>query len=719
MTQTAPPPNSTNPEDRINYAEVLPHRTKIVILFGTLLSLFLAALDQTIVSTSLPRIIADLNGLNLYSWVTTAYLLASTAMVPIYGKLSDIYGRKPVLLFGITVFLIGSALCGLSGEAFLGNLFGSPMLQLVVFRGLQGFGAAALTSVAFSIIADIFVPAERGRYQGLFGAVFGLSSVIGPLLGGFLTDQISWRWVFYVNLPIGLIAIAFILSKMPRLASGLKPKIDYLGAILVVTFSTPLLLALTFGAEPAYGWTDPRVLWLFAGAALSLVLFLYVESRHESPILPLSLFKNPTFAWGVLARFFIGAAFLGAILFLSLYLVNVQGVSATKAGTATIPLTMGLIFGSILSGQLASRLGVYKPMILVGLVLMMGGFYLLSTLNADTAYGTVIVYMVVLGVGIGPALPLFNLAIQNAVQRWEIGVATSSGQFFQQMGSTIGTAVFGAVLTSGLSSELNTQLAPIKADAPPAIRAQLDAMSKTSSGGGAGRSSFDAGDAKAKADAAIRQGFDDTRALFTRAFRDNDPAALKQLQQSESLPDSFKTQLAAGTPAQQVQSAFNGIYQSIAAAVNSGSAAAVQQIAADPKLPAPLRTQLSTIPPQALANAAARTQILSGIKKGLDAAAAQAGTQAGDQALTGALKGLDTAEQQALAQTNTTLDKVGRAIKVSFANTISHIYLISIFVALLALLSTLPMPNLRLPKKGEGQGGPSGEQRGGLASMEG
>ncbi|AZI43640.1 DHA2 family efflux MFS transporter permease subunit [Deinococcus psychrotolerans] len=640
MTQPAPPTQTTRLEDRINYAEVLPQSTKILILIGTLLGLFLAALDQTIVSTSLPRIIADLNGLNLYSWVTTAYLLASTAMVPIYGKLSDIYGRKPVLLFGIVVFLIGSALCGMAGEPWFGNLFGGGMMQLIVFRGLQGFGAAALTSVAFSIIADIFAPAERAKYQGLFGAVFGISSVIGPLLGGFLTDNISWRWVFYVNLPVGLIAIAFITSKMPILASGLKPKIDYVGALLVLTFSVPLLLALTFGAEANYGWTNSTVLALFAASVVSLILFLFVESRHESPILPLSLFKNPTFAWGVTARFFLGAAFLGAILFLSLYLVNVQGVSATKAGTATIPLTMGLIFGSIVSGQIAARLGIYKPLILVGLALMVGGFYLLSTLTADTPYWTVIVFMVVLGLGIGPALPLYNLAIQSSVQRWEIGVATSSGQFFQQMGSTIGTAVFGAVLTSTLATQLPAQLRVAATNQKPAIAAQLETAAASAS----------------KASASQGGG-------------------------SAPTLDSINAKINDG---------FAKTFGSVQTAVQSGNLSAITQ---NQLLPEGLRTGLAQIPPAALQTEQGKAQALARIK-------AQ----------------LDTIQASTLADAKTTYNLSSRAFKVGFANTVSRIYLIAIFVALLAFLTTLPMPNLRLPRKGEG---PGGEQRGGLASMEG
>ncbi|THF71974.1 MFS transporter [Deinococcus sp. Arct2-2] len=632
------------PEGRIDYAETLDFPTKRLILIGTLLGLFLAALDQTIVATAMPRIAKDLDGLNLYAWVTTIYLLASTAMVPIYGKLSDIYGRKRILMFGIVVFLIGSALCGMAGEPFFGNMFGGGMMQLIVFRGLQGFGGAALTSVAFSIIADIFAPADRGRYQGLFGAVFGIASVIGPLLGGFLTDSVSWRWVFYVNLPIGLIAMYFIATKMPRLASGLKPKIDYIGAILVIVFSVPLLLGLTFGSDGNYGWTSPRVLGLFATSIVALIAFLFVESRHESPILPLSLFKNPTFAWGVLARFFIGAAFLGAILFLSLYLVNVQGVSATKAGTATIPLTMGLIFGAIMSGQLASRLGYYKVLIMVGLCLMMGGFFLLSTLNADTPYARVILYMIVLGLGIGPALPLFNLAIQNAVKPWEIGVATSSGQFFQQMGSTIGTAVFGAILTGSLAPSIATNLKAAEVGQPAAIVAQLET----------------------------------TRQNIANTSRNSANNASPTFEQVSS----------------QIKTGIDKQFSAIATIVKSGNPATFSAAINNPDLPAPMREGLSRIPAQAIQSPQGQQEVLT------------------------TLKTFQTsATTAALATAKTTFDLTTRATKVAFASTISRIYLISIFVALLAFLAVLPMPNLRMPRKGEGGGG--GERPGALASLEG
>ncbi|WP_135227602.1 MDR family MFS transporter [Deinococcus fonticola] len=694
-------PTHAPPEGHIDYSKTLDHRTKMIILFGVLLGLFLSALDQTIVGTAMPRIIAELKGLNLYSWVTTAYLLANTALVPIYGKLSDLYGRKPILMFGIVVFLIGSALCGMSGEAFLGNLFGGPMMQLVVFRGLQGAGGAALGSVAFAIIADLFEPADRPKYQGLFGAVFGLSSVIGPLAGGWLTDHVSWRWVFYVNLPLGIVALLFLWFKMPRLASGLKASIDWVGAFLILVFAVPLLLALTWGADGNYAWGSPTILGMFALSAAALLAFLFVESRHPSPIIPLKLFQNPTFAWGSLARFMFGAAFMGAVLFLSLYLVQVQGVSATKAGTATIPLTFGLIAGAIGSGQIASRMGRYKPLMLIGLMAMMLGFWWLSTLNADTSYSSVIVRMILLGLGIGPAMPLYTTALQLSVKPWEIGVATSSGQFFQQMGSTIGVAVFGAVLTSGLTANLGKAFTEQASANTGTVATTLKSIGdKIVSGEGTGGGTVDR-NATPESSEQIRTRFTALRQNMTRAIQTGDRAAVNAVASDkfvQSLPADVQKQftgIPAGGVSAAVKSGFAQTYAAIESAVNSGDINRVKAVAANPQLPAQLRASLSSIPAPALASPQGRAQILAGIKQGLDAGAAQAAASTEQQALDQALKGIDDGEKISLAST--------RAAKVAFADTVAHIYLYCIGVAFLALLATLMMPNLSMPKRQKGE----------------
>ena len=542
MTQAPTPRPAADPAHYINYAELLDLRTKKFIVFGVLLALFLSALDQTIVSAALPRIVSELNGLNLYSWVTTAYLLSSAALVPIYGKLSDLYGRKPVLVFGIVVFLIGSALCGLSGEPFLGNLFGSAMMQLVVFRGLQGIGAAALATVAFAIVADLFEPRERAKYQGLFGAVFGLSSVVGPLLGGFLTDQLSWRWVFYVNVPIGLVALAVIFARMPRLASGLRGSVDYLGAVLIVIFTVPLLLALTWGADGTAGWTDAKMLALFGTSLAALLAFVFWERRHESPIVPLTLFADPTIAWTMTSRFLLGAGFLGAVLFLTLYLVNVAGFSATGAGLATLPLTLGFVIGAQGSGLLAARSGRYKSLLVGAYVVAVLAFWWLSTVQVDTPYGLLAARMFLVGLGLGPSVSLFTLAAQNAVAPYQIGVVTSVGTFFQQLGGTIGIALFGAILTSSLSSQLSTNLAAVVRDAPPQLQAQLQQFSPQ---GGARRSqgSFDVQKTKAQAAASVASAFDRQTAIIEAAVRSGDPARLSALQNDTRLSPEVRANL--------------------------------------------------------------------------------------------------------------------------------------------------------------------------------
>jgi EmrB/QacA subfamily drug resistance transporter len=484
---------ATAPPERIDYATALSLQTKWVVLVGVLMGLFVAALDQTIVATALPAIIADLHGIDLLAWVPAGYLVASTTTVPIYGKLSDLYGRRNILLIGLLIFLTGSALCGVAGS----------MLQLILFRVLQGIGAAALTSSAFAVIADLFVPADRPRYQGLFGAVFGLASVAGPYVGGLLTDHISWRWVFYVNIPIGLVAAAFIVARMPRLHSGLRAAVDWAGTALLIASVVPLLLGLTLDKH-LYPWSSPLVLGVFAVAVVAAGLLLVVESRAASPIIPLDLFKNRTFTVVCATSMLVGASFFAAIFFLSLFMVNVVGVSATAAGSTLIPLTLSLILGAFTSSMLVQRIGRYRPFIIGGFVVAVVGFVLLATLDTSATRWDVTWRMIVLGVGLGPAMPLLNLVVQNAVSFDKVGVATASRQFFLQIGAAVGTALFGVLLSTGLTTHLARNTAPLLASLTPAARATVNLDRLRSGAAGLGASE---GPLPAALREAVRQAF--------------------------------------------------------------------------------------------------------------------------------------------------------------------------------------------------------------------
>lgn len=443
-------------------AALLPPRTKVLTLVVVLVGLFLAALDQTIVATALPAIVADLAGIRLLAWVSTGYLVASTTMVPIYGKLSDLYGRRRIVLVGIVVFVAGSALCGVAVS----------MLQLIVFRIVQGVGAAALTSTAFAVPADLYAPAERARYSGFFGLVFALSSVVGPYLGGFLSDTLSWRWVFYVNVPVGAVALFLAATRMPPLRSGHRMPIDWLGAGLLAAAVVPFLLGLTLDKQVS-PWSSPLVVGLLAAAAVAAVLFVAVEARAPSPILPLELFGNRTIAVISVASVFMGAAFMGAVFFLSLFMVNVVGVSATVAGTTLMPLTLAVVAGAMGSSQLVYRVGRYKGVILGGFAVAIAGYVLLATMDTTVTRWGVTWRMIVLGVGLGPAMPLLNLAAQNAAPRGKVGAATATRQFFMQIGSAVGLAVFGVILANVVAAEMRTGFGPLVAQLPPAVRAQM------------------------------------------------------------------------------------------------------------------------------------------------------------------------------------------------------------------------------------------------------
>ena len=427
----------------------------------------LGALDQTIVSTAMPRIIEHLKGLNLYAWVTTSYLLASTVTVPIYGKLGDQFGRKPILMFGICMFLVGSAFCGLSGE--FGNLplLGGGMTQLIIFRGLQGLGGGALFTIAFATLADMYSARERSKYMGLFGGVFGFASVIGPAIGGFLTDfgdmnllghVISgWRLVFYVNLPLGLLSLFVLVRMMPFIPGIGHPTVDYVGAGLIVTTFVPLLLALSWGGHD-YAWASPQIIGLSLLSATALGLLLFVETRVIEPIIPLSMFQNRVFSTVNLAGFLIGMAFFGIVMFMPLFMQVVLGVSATKSGLAMFPLMAGLMTGSIVSGNIVSRIGHYKPFIVGGVIVLAIGVICLSQIGPETSIFGIDWRLLLVGLGLGPSQSLNNLAVQNAVAVERIGIATSSSQFFRQIGSTVGVAIFGTLLTVNLTSEIPRNL---------------------------------------------------------------------------------------------------------------------------------------------------------------------------------------------------------------------------------------------------------------------
>jgi len=427
------------------------------ILFGILLVLFLGALDQTIVSTALPKIAEDLQGVDRYAWVVTAYLLASTCLVPIYGRLADIHSRRTIQLGATTLFLAGSALCGLAGEFGDLPLVGDGMNQLILFRGIQGAGGAGLFAMTFIVIADLYPPAERGRYQGLVGAAFGVASVMGPLVGGLLTDHAGgvipgvegWRWVFWVNLPLGGVALWFLARRMPPLEPAGEGRLDRAAALLLVGGLAPLVLALQLD-RVRHPWTGGTTMGLLAVALLFLGGFVRRSLRSRDPIVDPGLFREPVFASSTAAVVLYGATFLGVLIFLPLYVVNVLGVSATRAGVAVMPLSLGVVLGSITAGQVVARIGHYRRILLLSGAVMVLGTWLISGIGPETEYLRVTLYMVVVGIGVGPSFPLFTLAVQNAVDVRRVGQATSAVQFFRQIGGTLGIAVMGSVLTAGL-----------------------------------------------------------------------------------------------------------------------------------------------------------------------------------------------------------------------------------------------------------------------------
>ena len=426
-------------------------------LGGLLFALLLAAIDQTIVGTAEPRIIASLSGFDRYPWVSTAYLLSSTIAVPIFGKLSDIYGRKWFFLAGTTLFVVASALCGASGNMnFLGI---DGMNQLILFRGTQGLGAGMMMGLIFVIIGDVFSPVERGKYQALFAAVWGFASMFGPTAGGYLTDHFSWRAAFYVNLPVGILAVIAIYTQFPNMhKKGVDRKIDWAGVATLILCIVPLLLALTWVTN--YGWTSPRVESLLAVAVVMLGAFLYSETKAVEPMIPLSLFRNPIISVCSIAVFILGMGMFGVIIYLPLFMQGVLGVSATQSGNLLTPLMMGAVAGSIVTGQLNARIKSYKPAAVAGSIFVAMGMILFARMDGDTTRTYVVVGMVIAGIGMGLLQPVYTVAVQNAAPPQHMGAATSSTAFFRSIGSTVGVAVFGSILLTRFHSDFNAAIPP-------------------------------------------------------------------------------------------------------------------------------------------------------------------------------------------------------------------------------------------------------------------
>ena len=420
-----------------------------IVMSGLLLVLLLAALDSTIVATALPTIVGELGGLDRLSWVVTAYLLAQTVVTPLYGKLGDLYGRKKVVQSAIAIFLVGSALCGLA----------QSMEQLIIFRAIQGLGGGGLIVTTQAVVGDIVPARDRGRYQGIFGAMFGLASIAGPLIGGYFTTHISWRCIFYINIPLGFIAVFVLATTMPSVARRVKHSIDYAGAALLAAALSGVIIATDLGGIE-YPWNSPVIIGMAIVVVISIILFLIVERKAAEPVLPLRLFENRTFVISAVVGLIVGFALFGSVTYLPLYLQVVKGDSPTASGLRMVPMMAGMLISSIVAGQMISRTGRYKFFPILGTAIMTIGLVLLSQMTVDTSLTTASLLMMTLGLGMGMVMQVLILAAQNAVPYSDLGVATSGATLFRLIGGSVGTAALGAIFSARMTAYLSANLPP-------------------------------------------------------------------------------------------------------------------------------------------------------------------------------------------------------------------------------------------------------------------
>lgn len=444
----------------------LSQKEIVFVMLGVMLGVLLSSLDSSVVGTAMPKIISDLNGMSQYTWPFTAYMLCSTIIIPISGKMADSYGRKLIYLSGIVIFLLSSALCGLSQN----------MMQLIMFRGLQGIGGGIILSSAFAIVGEIFTPRERGKYMGFVSSMFGLSSLLGPTLGGFITQSFGWRWIFYINIPLGVIALLTVFFALPSAGEDLeKKRIDYPGLITFIMAIVPFLLAFTWAGNE-YEWLSPQILGMFAFALVMFAIFYFIEKKADNPIIPLSLFQNKIFNISIGALFMGSVTMFGIILFLPLYMQTVIGKSASGSGIVITPLMLAFVFSSIIAGRIISATGKYKLLAIMGFIFVIAGTILFFCMDPGISDTMLIVNLLVLGVGLGSTMPTFNIAIQNAFPQKMTGVVTGGVQFFRNMGSTIGAAIMGSVMLSRMKVHYHDAADQVSALTHGHVSPQLTAL---------------------------------------------------------------------------------------------------------------------------------------------------------------------------------------------------------------------------------------------------